>query len=199
MFLQNLPYAIGFSLLNLLFLPLNFYMNRKNITTCARLKYDDKPPYLPVFYFPYIAFFLMIILGPYVFAYYFSQPVYLPIITSLIIDMSLSMMIWVYFPCIVKKPEHIDHDNHSLFVRWLLSYGRKYGNCNSLPSAHISLITLYFIWLSILSPRLWIMWIFLSIINVLSVLLTRQHYILDVITGMLLSTLVYWLVKIYFG
>lgn len=193
--IQNLPYAIGFSLLNLLFLPLNWYMNRKKIQSCVRTNFDDRLPFIPLFYFPYLAFFLMIIFGPYLFALYFPLVIYKPIIISLLIDMFLSMVIWSIFPCIVIKPKHIDHDEHSYFVRKLLSYGRNYGNCNSIPSAHISLITLYFIWLTVIFPSLWLLWVALSLINILSVLLTRQHYIWDVLTGVLLSFIIYWFVQ----
>ena len=96
--IQNLPYAIGFSLLNLLFLPLNWYMNRKKIQSCVRTNFDDRLPFIPLFYFPYLAFFLMIIFGPYLFALYFPLVIYKPIIVSLLIDMFLSMVIWAIFP-----------------------------------------------------------------------------------------------------
>lgn len=189
---QNLPFAIIYSLINLVFFPLNWYQNKRSKGHSVKIDLDDKLPFFSFFYLPYILFLSVIILGPYIFATLLPVDTYKPVIFSLLINLLISIFIWIFFPCVVVKPKHIDNDDHSILIKSLLRYGRDYGNCNTFPSAHISLVTLDLLWLNNFFPSLFILWFSLSILNILSVILTKQHYIWDVITGLGLSVTIYF-------
>ena len=69
-------------------------------------------------------------------------------------------------------------------------YQNDYPN-NAAPSGHTFYSLISFLYLRRWRPRLQPIWLIVLLLILVSTLLTRQHYVLDVITGLVLGYLAY--------
>ena len=137
---------------------------------------------VPVFIFPYLSCALLIALPFFVLkrSYEIRKLVYVYWTIAII-----SFIIFLLIPAKVVRPVVIDG-----FFAWVLNTFWTYFDLpyNSLPSLHISLsFAAAYLMRKHLNFVYLLLWVLLIAI---STILTKQHYILDIVTGLALSILV---------
>lgn len=184
---DNLFLVALFGLINFFYLPLNWYQSRRATAFSIASPWDKKIPFLPIFFIPYIFSLMSIIFGPAVLATLFPPEQFLPIILSLLLTQIICFAIWIIRPYKMQKSEKILQTSHPFLIQLIVNYGEKFGNYNAFPSAHVALITVICLWLSLFFPT-WapLLLIFIGV-NMGSILFTHQHYLYDAISGFLLA------------
>lgn len=190
--LTNLPLAGIYYLLNGLYVPLNWYLNRQKIDRVLRSGLDRRVPYLEWFFWPYILSLVFIIAGPLALAFFLDPSTFRQFVFSLALIMTVNLVVWTAWPCrIVKKNR--TNKNRPRLIHSVLEYGRRYGNYNSFPSAHVSIITLMCLWLVAIRPELGGLWLGFAALNAVSVVFTHQHYVADAASGVALAGAAFWM------
>ena len=158
-------------------------LNRRSSRYYWKLKVDDKIPLLPVFIIPYLGYYLLIIITIYLLwtTNYITQ-----FFISYIISYLLAGIFWYLFPNGVKRPLI---NGQGLFNN-LIKYIYKIDNdTNGFPSAHIfaSLICSYYLYL--VYPQYLLLIAIIWLLIGLSTILVKQHYIVDILGGMIVFVL----------
>ena len=153
------------------------------------LPIDSLIPLYPPALVPYLLASLLFVGFP-IWAAIRSKPTEFEAYTvSILIATLISYITYLVFPTFVIRPE-ITSDG--LFYRAIiLLYQNDYPN-NAAPSGHTFYTLISFLYLRQWKPKLQPVWLVVMIVILASTLLTRQHYILDVITGLILGFLAYW-------
>jgi membrane-associated phospholipid phosphatase len=110
--------------------------------------------------------------------------------TISILSVSLiSYVIYIALPTFVTRPEITGNDIFSKVVAILYSADQ---SNNAAPSGHTYLSFLSAIYMGRWIPKLRWLWIMLMILILASTLLTKQHYVLDLVAGLILGVLAYF-------
>lgn len=102
---------------------------------------------------------------------------------------SISVAIFLLFPTYVPAARLTGID---LFTSTLRLLHEDAGRYDALPSAHIYITALLAFFYSLWYPRYRSIWILILVIVSFSTLFTLQHYILDVVAGLTVATLGYY-------
>jgi membrane-associated phospholipid phosphatase len=105
-------------------------------------------------------------------------------ILSASLTIGLSMIIYVLFPTYVIRPVLTENDFFTKFLLWVYAHD---GTHDALPSGHIYMTTLLVLFYSRSYPRYTLIWVGILALISFSTLFTGQHYILDVVTGMIIA------------
>lgn len=147
-----------------------------------KLGIDDWIPLIPIFSIPYILYipFLIITLTYFI----FFTKLFKRISISFVFCQIIASLFYFSYQTHVPRPNIKDTDIFSQLVLFIYSKDEPY---NCFPSLHVALSVISFLyWIKIFPNMKWLMGAFvLSII--LSTLFVKQHYILDVISGVLLA------------
>lgn len=115
------------------------------------------------------------------------------IILAALISQYISVAIFILFPTYIERPILDPADSSQALVAYL--YSMDHVN-NALPSMHMSLTTLIALgcwgWL----PKLRWFWAATIPITIASTLFTKQHYVLDLVAGIVLASAAYLLARI---
>jgi membrane-associated phospholipid phosphatase len=147
-----------------------------------KLWIDDWIPLVPIFSIPYILYipFLAITLGYFVL---FTE-LYQAISLSFIFCIGVASIIYFFYQTTVPRPEITGTDVFSKMVLYIYSKDHPY---NCFPSLHTALSVLSFLyWIQVFPNLKWSMGAFVLSILISTVTL-KQHYIPDVISGILLA------------
>ncbi len=142
---------------------------------------DRTIPLMPLFIFPYLGFFLYVGLA---FAVLVFSPYAKSYFVSLIIAALIADVFWYVWPIRVKRSPLT---GSSISLR-LINLMRRYNKPgNAFPSSHVfvSLITGY--WLCTAFPLYALFGAVCAALIVLSTVLIKQHYIVDVLGGFVLA------------
>lgn len=150
------------------------------------IAFDNEIPFLPVFIYFYSLYFPLVVLPLIVF---YRMPVELrKYVVANVIVMLVSYVIFLVFPTkllrVSLSPSSPD--------QWLtLIYHQLVAPCNLLPSLHVSMLIIAF--LSLCSVRKRLAWFLAPAIGlcIVSVVFSKQHYVLDVITAIPLALVAY--------
>lgn len=190
---QNFTLAGVFWLFYGLYFPLNFWQKKRSIQRCIAWYWDKRMPYSEWFYVPYILGLAITIVGPWILAFFATPIEFAWLILALTFVLAISYICWVFYPCQVIKRKETNKKKHPWIIRSILGYGQKYGDYNSFPSAHVSLVTTICLWLMLTFPQYGFIWLTVLVFNFLSVLLTHQHYIADALAGLGLAGSIFYL------
>lgn len=154
-------------------------------------KYDVTLPldeYLP--FIPFFSFFYMLINPLLILPIIASRDTYecMTVYIVLAISVFIAGIIFVVFPVIpIETP--IDHNSAILQLADFVNLKH-----NMLPSLHVTLAMIIGLTCAPQLNKLWqlMVWVLVLLI-ILSTLLTRQHLIADVISGILLSIMCVWI------
>ena len=178
--MEKVSLVLIYLFLQWLYLPLN----RRPVKYYWKLALDDRLPLLPGMIIVYFSYYLMFFIGSLVLV--FSKQFW-SFITAMIIVQALGDLFWWLFPNGVKRPEV---KGKNIMSRWLKQlYRLDQYDGNAAPSAHVfhALIIGHFL------ARLWPQWSLLIYIWVglimASTVLIKQHYVLDVLGGMLVAAI----------
>jgi hypothetical protein len=184
---ESFGYIILFLVLWSLDLLVNFFnAGRKAFVPSIRL--DARIPFIPSFiyfyslYFPLILFPLIVL---------FEAP---RLLEQYLIASALVMMVsYLTFLVLPTKLMRISIKPTSSSRRLTLLFHRLVAPCNLLPSMHVSLLIVAFsILLVYRTSYAWILSIPIGL-SIISVVFTKQHYILDLITAVPLALLAFFL------
>jgi membrane-associated phospholipid phosphatase len=147
---------------------------------------DSFIPLWPIFALPYLATIGYWCIFHLWAAIKMDDELFLPFITASITTIAIGMACFILFPTYVDRPQVTEAGFAWDMLR--LVY-RNDGLYNALPSGHAyitSVVTYFFMkWKPRLNP-VWIVW---WMIVLLSAVVTKQHYILDLVAGVVVAAL----------
>lgn len=110
------------------------------------------------------------------------------LIAAAFLTISSGIAAFILFPTYVDLPQIIGTDFFSNLLRQIQESG---GSYDALPSGHLYITTLFALFFTRWYPRTRLLWIGIVVLVSLSTLFTGQHYLLDVISGIVLAWLGY--------
>jgi membrane-associated phospholipid phosphatase len=147
-------------------------------------------PLWPVWVIPYVLCYPLWIAGFAWAAFKMSDRMFRAFALALLVTCSVSIIIFFVFPTYVPRAEL--HGNGPLIFLLRLLH-EKAGRYNALPSGHIYITALLVFFYSLWYPRYKSLWITVLVIVSFSTLFTAQHYILDIVAGLIVAALGYYL------
>lgn len=173
----------------------NYLAKRKDAKRCLKLRWDDK-----IAFVPFMIYF-------YLFTYIFNTVCLFLIIYNkpfnefvIVVKMMLALILiggafYIFFPTAIKKP--ILEDRGSISLRLVKLHNDSILPYNAFPSLHVafSLITVLIAFYYNFYLRF--AYLVLLILISLSALLTKQHYIIDIIAGLALGSIIYIIFGMY--
>lgn len=173
----------------LAFLMLYFPINRFASGGWAlSLPIDKLIPLYPPALIPYLLASLLFVGFP-IWAAIRSKPTEFEAYTiSILIATLISYITYLAFPTFVIRPEITSEDIFSNAI--VLLYQNDYPN-NAAPSGHTFYTLISFLYLRRWNPKLQLIWLVVMLLILASTLLTRQHYVLDIIIGLVFGYLTY--------
>lgn len=156
---------------------------------------DDLIPFNEWFVLPYIYWFVYLI-GMLVYTFFRDVPVFRQMMRFVILTYSASLVIFFLFPnCQELRPESFQRDN--IFTRFMADFYAFDTNTNVFPSLHVvgSMAALFASWKARgLNTPLWrTVSLISAVLIILSTVFLKQHSVLDVFGGLLVSVLGYFL------
>jgi len=100
---------------------------------------------------------------------------------------SIATILWYMIPnggvrTVITKP----HDFLARIVNWVY---KKDGDTNGFPSNHVFMSIICSYYLSLSYPNMYLLWILLGIMVSISTVFAKQHYIIDIIGGIMFAVL----------
>lgn len=173
-------------LVSIIHVALNTYReNMHNISIIL----DDWIPFVPAFSIPYLYWFLYVFAGLLYFAI-MDGKYYFRLLGSIVVGMCLSFVFFYFYPTTVVRPEILGNGLMERSVAYIYSMDNPY---NCFPSIHVlnAMLVTMFLCSYRKSLRVWGVSIFSCAAIILSTLFVKQHYVLDAVGGIILSTGVY--------
>ncbi len=177
--------AIGWTI-QLIYLPTSSWFTRG---VQPKLPIDIFPLW-PVWVIPYVLCYPLWLAGFAWAAFKMSDRMFRAFALALLVTCSVSIAIFFIFPTYVPKAE-LHGDGPLIFLLRLLHENA--GRYNALPSGHIYITALLTFFYSLWYPRYKVLWILILVIVSFSTLFTLQHYILDIVAGLIVAALGYYL------
>jgi membrane-associated phospholipid phosphatase len=147
-------------------------------------------PIWPVWVIPYVLCYPLWFAGFAWAVFRMSDRMFRAFALAFLVTCSLSIAIFLIFPTYVPQAEVYGNDIFSSLLRF---FHEGTGRYNALPSGHIYISTLLTFFYGLWYPRYKPVWILMLVIVSFSTLFTAQHYILDIVGGLLVAALGYYL------
>ena len=109
---------------------------------------------------------------------------------AFLLTCSVSIAIFFIYPTYVTP---VELNGNDLFTSLLRFFHEGTGRYDALPSGHIYITALLVFFYSHWYPRFKTLWIATLVVVSLSTLFTAQHYILDIVGGLLVAALGYYI------
>lgn len=164
-----------------------FQKNPKNMD----LPIDKKIPALPYFALVYVLWFPLIAIFP-ISLFKEAKNLYELYVICWIIDIVISVIIYLAYPTTCTRPKDLENIKGGRMLKILYKFSYKGLNCS--PSMHCSISTLVFIFAltaSTMPINLRIIYSTTALGIILSTLFTKQHVLIDLVTGVLLAMLIF--------
>ncbi len=107
---------------------------------------------------------------------------------SILMATLLSYFVYLIFPTFVTRPAITSKDLFSKVLLIIYQTDRAY---NAAPSGHTFYSVLSFLYINRWKPKYKPIWIFATLLILASALLTKQHYVLDIVCGLALGILAF--------
>lgn len=164
-----------------------FQKNPKNMD----LPIDKKIPALPYFALIYVLWFPLIAIFP-ISLFKEAKNLYELYVICWIIDIVISVIIYLAYPTTCTRPKDLENIKGGWMLKILYKFSYKGLNCS--PSMHCSISTLVLIFAltaSTMPVNLRIIYSTTALGIILSTLFTKQHVLIDLVTGVLLAMLIF--------
>lgn len=188
---QRLPLLALIILLQMLYFPLN-----QKSSTGVRFDLpviDGVMPLISEFVVIYIAGIVFFSFGSLLMTLILPHHLFQAYVLTHITVMLTGFLLWIIIPAYVYKAPFAPENQFDVWTQELHLRDVDYGNQNAFPSSHVYYITVLLFFISKRWPRTWFICALLSVLNAWSTMLTRQHYFLDVVVGLLLTYGGIWL------
>lgn len=155
---------------------------------------DTKIPFVPAFFIPYCIWYLMIFLIPY-YLYCKDKDKFVKYVISYVLCSMIGNIVFISYPSTVARPTVTGTDIFSLIARFIYWIDTP---TNCFPSLHCAISMLFILYIceskntNIITK---ISVCIISILIMLSTLFTKQHVVVDFISGDILALIVYLIVK----
>lgn len=155
---------------------------------------DAKIPFVPAFFIPYCIWYLMIFIIPY-YLYCKDKDKFIKYTMAYMLCSMIGNIVFISYPSTVARPTVTGTDIFSLiakFIYWIDT------PTNCFPSLHCAISMLFILYIceskntNIITK---ISVCIISILIMLSTLFTKQHVVVDFISGDILALIVYLIVK----
>jgi membrane-associated phospholipid phosphatase len=147
-----------------------------------KLNIDDWFPLLPIFVIPYIGYIPALIFTLVYFIWFRDNP--RRTVISVLLCLSISYFVFLGFPTTVPRPPLETGDVFSRGLTCVYALDEPF---NCFPSLHVSLTVLALLLWIYEFPNRVILLSTLAILIVISTLFVKQHYVLDVVSGIALG------------
>lgn len=164
-----------------------FQKNPKNMD----LPIDKKIPAIPYFALIYVLWFPLIAIFP-ISLFKEAKNLYELYVICWIIDIVISVIIYLAYPTTCTRPKDLENIKGGWMLKILYKFSYKGLNCS--PSMHCSISTLVLIFAltaSTMPINLRIIYSTTALGIILSTLFTKQHVLIDLVTGVLLAMLIF--------
>lgn len=108
---------------------------------------------------------------------------------AFLVTCSISIAIFLLYPTYVRSYEIPGRDVFSNLLRF---FHEGTGRYNALPSGHIYITALLAFFFSLWYPHFKLLWTLILVVVSLSTLFTAQHYILDIVGGLVVAAIGYY-------
>ena len=174
----------------LAFLMLYFPINRLVIGGWAlSLPIDKYIPLYPPALVPYLLGSLLFIGFPIWAALYSEKGEFEAYIISFFTATLVSYIVYIALPTYVIRPDVISQDYFSKAI--VLLYQNDFPH-NAAPSGHTFYTLISLLYIKRWRPRLLTMSLTIAVLIIASTMLTKQHYVVDVLSGLVLGFTAYW-------
>jgi membrane-associated phospholipid phosphatase len=174
----------------LVFLAIYFPINRFASGGWAlSLPIDNSIPLYPPALIPYLFGSLLFVGFPIWASLYSKKGEYEAYVISFLTISLISYVLYLVLPTYVIRPEITSQDCFSRAI--IILYQNDYPY-NAAPSGHAFYTLISFLYLRRWKPKLQLVSLIVAILIIASTLLTKQHYILDIISGLILGFITYW-------
>lgn len=164
-----------------------FQKNPKNMD----LPIDKKIPAIPYFALIYVLWFPLIAIFP-ISLFKEAKNLYELYVICWIIDIVISVIIYLAYPTTCTRPKDLENIKGGWMLKILYKFSYKGLNCS--PSMHCSISTLVLIFAltaSTMPINLRIIYSTTALGIILSTLFTKQHVLVDLVTGALLALVIF--------
>jgi membrane-associated phospholipid phosphatase len=107
---------------------------------------------------------------------------------AFLVTCSISVAVFMLYPTYVRQFEIPGGDIYSTLLRF---FHESAGRYNALPSGHIYISALLAFFYSLWYPRAKLLWMLILVVVSFSTLFTAQHYVLDILAGLLVAAIGY--------
>jgi len=147
---------------------------------------DDRIPFFPPTVFIYLGLYTMYIL-PYMLVK--DAETFKVIIGSYITILIIGYVVFLFFPTSIVRPE-FEVTNFSTWVLGIVYAADKPVNC--FPSMHVAMVSMSALMVWELNRVMGTVAIIYGLAIAVSTVFTKQHFILDVVAGLILTAVVYY-------
>lgn len=150
---------------------------------------DDYIPLIPVFSIPYLLYipYITFTLTFFVFFSKYKHSITFSVISCILI----ASLFYVFYQTTVPRTEILSRDLFSRLIELIYLIDKPY---NCFPSLHVTLSVLVcFYWKKLLPGACQLSLFFLTFLIVLSTVFVKQHYIPDLLSGIILALLGYFI------
>lgn len=146
---------------------------------------DAKIPFIPIFVFFYLLLFILIFLP-------FTEKNEDELVLNYSIMTVMAFLFFILLPTTIYRPLAQDNSISSNSLNFVQSIDQPY---NLFPSLHAALLTLSFMFLLKYKKPIVYYLLPLFILSLVSTLFIKQHYIIDLLAGVLLAFLTIYIAK----
>ena len=153
------------------------------------LPIDKYIPLYPPALIPYLVGSFLFFAFPIWASLYSKRPEFEAYIISFLTATIISYIIYLTLPTYVIRPEIHSQDFFSKAISLL--YQNDYPH-NAAPSGHTFYTLISFLYIRVWNPKVQGISLTITLLIIASTLLTKQHYMLDMISGLILGFITYW-------
>ncbi|MBD1929941.1 inositol phosphorylceramide synthase [Trichocoleus sp. FACHB-90] len=158
----------------------------------VKLQFEEQIPFLPFFSIPYISFIPFLLITIIYLAFFYKK--YQSVFISFLSCQLIAYLVYTFYQTSVSRADIVSKDIFSTIVAYIYSVDKPY---NCFPSLHVSLSMICLLYWIKTSPVIKIpMSIFVALI-ILSTLFIKQHYVLDVMCGIILGILTFYIGQVF--
>jgi membrane-associated phospholipid phosphatase len=152
------------------------------------LPIDKFIPLYPPALIPYLLGTLLFVAFPIWASFYSKKDEFGAYTISFLTATIISYIIYLTLPTFVIRPEVHPQDYFSKAIVLLYQNDDPY---NAAPSGHTFYTLIYFLYIKAWVPKAQVISLIIALLIITSALLTKQHYVLDVIFGLILGIIAY--------